>query len=67
MCSRDVDALIDVIEGKMKQQEGQERSLLDTANFESNQAGGELVDAMDDAQKLLTSVRNLIAVRERES
>ncbi|KAI0560397.1 Mediator complex subunit Med21 [Gracilaria domingensis] len=66
-CSRDVDALIDVIEGKMKQQEGQERSLLDTANFESNQAGEEMVDAVDDAQKLLTSVRNLIAARERES
>ncbi|KAI0558899.1 hypothetical protein FGB62_181g020 [Gracilaria domingensis] len=50
-CSRDVDALIDVIEGKIKQQKGQEISLFDTANFESNQAGKEMVEAVYDAQK----------------
>ncbi|CAN8076071.1 unnamed protein product [Agarophyton chilense] len=66
-CSRDIDALVNAIDSKMKQQEGQKRPLLETANYESNQAGEEMVEAVDDAQKLLTSVQNLITARERES
>lgn len=66
-CGREVDSLIDHIDGKMKQQEGRERTLLETANFESMQAGDEMEEAVDDAQKLLSSVRDLITARERES
>ncbi|PXF50000.1 hypothetical protein BWQ96_00160 [Gracilariopsis chorda] len=66
-CGREIDSLIDHIDGKMKQQEGRERTLLETANFESMQAGDEMEEAVDDAQKLLSSVRDLITARERES
>lgn len=65
-CSRDIDALINEIEGKMEDLDGKEREILDTANFESVQAGEEMTEAVDDAQKLLTSVRHIIAAREAE-
>lgn len=63
-CSRDIDKIIDEIDTNINIHAGKERPLLDTANFESMQAGDELNDAVDDAQKLLTSVRDLISARE---
>lgn len=65
-CSREIDSLVSDIGVKMKEQAGCERTLLDTANFESMQAGDEMTEAVDDAQKLLSSVRDLINARERE-
>eukprot|EP00177_Eucheuma_denticulatum_P007196 GFKZ01013089.1.p3 GENE.GFKZ01013089.1~~GFKZ01013089.1.p3 ORF type:complete len:143 (+),score=24.26 GFKZ01013089.1:216-644(+) len=64
--SRDIDAIITEIEGKMALLQGKERTLLDTANFESLQAGDEMTEAVDDAQKLLTSIRQITAARETE-
>lgn len=66
-CSRDIDGLIDEIEQNMTTIEGKERELLDAANFESVQAGEEMNEAMDDAQKLLSSVREIMVARETES
>lgn len=64
--SREIDSIITEIEAKMAALQGKERTLLDTANFESVQAGEEMTEAVDDAQKLLTSVRQIIAARETE-
>lgn len=64
--SREIDNLISEIEAKMAALQGKERTLLDTANFESVQAGEEMTEAVDDAQKLLASVRQIIAARETE-
>jgi len=66
-CSREIDEEIAEIDGKMKEQDGKERNLLDNANFESMQAGEEMTEAVDDAQKLLSSVRDIITAREGES
>lgn len=65
--SRAVDAVITDVEARMKEFEGKERTQLDTANFESRQVGEEMTEAADDAQKLLASVRDIIAARETES
>lgn len=65
--SRDLDALITGMEDKMKAFEGKEITLLDSANFDSRQAGEEMSEAVDDAQKLLSSVRDIIAARDTES
>lgn len=64
--SRAIDALITSIEQKMSTLEGKEESLLESANFESRQAGEEMAEAVDDAQKLLANVRDIIAARETE-
>lgn len=65
--SRQIDGLINTIETKMEALQGKERTLLDTANFESVQAGDEMTEAVDDAQKLLAGIRNIITARETES
>lgn len=65
-CSRDIDRLIRQVDGKMKLQEGKERVLLENADHESRQAGEEMTEAVDDAQRMLSSVRDLISAREVE-
>lgn len=65
--NREIDALLAEMQSKAAVNNGNERQLLDTANFESVQAGDDMTEAVDDASKLLTSVRNLIAARESES
>lgn len=65
-CNRDLAKIIDDIDAKMTAQAGQERNLLNGANFESIQAGGDMSEAVDDAHKLLSSVRDLISAREQE-
>lgn len=64
--SRKIDNVITEIEAKMAALQGKERTLLDTANFESVQAGEEMTEAVDNAQKLLANVRQIIAAREIE-
>lgn len=66
-CSREIDQVISEIDAKMLQQDGKERTLLDNANYESVQAGEEMTEAVDDAQKLLASVRDIITAREGEA
>ena len=66
-CSRDVDTLVDGIEEQMTEIEGKERELLDAANFESAQIGEEMSEAVDDAHKLLESVRQITSARETET
>lgn len=65
-CTKEINTIINQIDTKMRDQAGRERTLLDTANFESRQAGEEMSEAVDDAHKLLTSVRDLISAREKE-
>lgn len=64
--SREIDALLVEIEAKSKAYVGKEHALLDNANFESAQAGDEMTEAVDDASKLLTSVREIISARETD-
>lgn len=65
-CHRDITSIITQIDNKVKIHAGRERNLLDTANFESIQAGEEMTEAVDKAQELLTSVRHIISARESE-
>ena len=65
-CHRDITSIITEIDNKVKIHAGRERNLLDTANFESIQAGEEMTEAVDKAQELLTSVRHIISARESE-
>lgn len=64
--SVEIEKLIDDIQIKMKTHSGRERQLLDTADFQSKQAGKEMIQSVDNATKLLTSIRQAIAVHENE-
>lgn len=66
-CSQHVDALITRVEKKIHAIDGKERQLLDAANFESMQAGEEMIEALDDANKLLNRVRHVMVAREAET
>lgn len=64
--SCEIESLISEIDAKVKAHSGKERDLLNNANFESVQAGEEMTEAVDDANKLLSSMRDAISTRESE-
>lgn len=65
--SVEIEKIINDIEVQMKLFAGKERDILEAADFESRQAGDEMTEAADDANKLLASIRQVIAVRDNEA
>lgn len=65
--SREIEMIIADVDKNVRAHAGNERHLLDSANFQSMQAGEEMSDAIDEASKLLTGIRDIIAAREDES
>lgn len=65
--SMEFEKIIDEVETKMKSHTGKEREMLDTANYESRQAGDEMTEAAESATKLLSSLRQAISARENET
>lgn len=65
--SREIESIISDVDKNIHAKAGNERQLLDSANFQSSQAGEELSETVDDASKLLAGIRDVIAAREADS
>lgn len=65
--SREIEKIIGDVEKNIHAKAGNERQLLESANFQSIEAGEQLSETVNDASKLLAGIRDIIAAREADS